>query len=129
MESAHCTLSIICYEAGEAAFYCNMLISLYLGILQIVGIVLAFQTRSVEINVLNESKFVAALVYFSSIVLVALMIGDFALESRINYHGGIFSGGTMLLATISLILTFIPKVCYQYNNYSFSVVLEYTMFY
>ena len=87
----------ICYEVGEAAFYCDLLIFLYLGILQIVGIVLAFQTRSVEISVLNESKFVAAFVYFSSIVFVALVIGDFALESRINYYGGIFSGGLCFL--------------------------------
>lgn len=88
-----------------------MVIFIYLGIMQIVGIVLAFQTRSVDISVLNESKFVAAFVYFSSIVFVALVIVNFALASYINAFGGIFSGGILILATMSLGFTFIPKVC------------------
>ena len=103
-----------CYNATDGVFYLDMLIFIYLGGLQIVGIVLAFQTRSVKISVLNESMFVAAFVYFSSIVFVALVIVNFALPSRINISGGIFSGGILLLATMSLVLTFIPKVSW-YN--------------
>ena len=100
-----------CYTVGDGAFYFDIIVFVYLGILQIVGIILAFQTRNVQITVLNESKFVAAFVYFSSIVLVALVIVTFALASRINVAGGIFSGGILLLATMSLALTFVPKVC------------------
>ena len=95
----------------DGALYCDILIFIYLGVLQIVGLVLAFQTRGVEISVMNESIFVAAFVYFSSIVFVALVIVNFALPSYINVSGGIFSGGILLLATMSLALTFIPKVC------------------
>ena len=99
-----------CYAIGDGAFYCDVFIFVYLGVLQIVGIIIAFQTRNVHITVLNESKFVAALVYFSSIVFVALVIVTFALGSRINVSGGIFSGGILLLATLALAVTFIPKV-------------------
>ena len=70
-----------CYEIGSPPFYCDLLISIYLALLQIVGIVLAFQTRKVKIRVLSDSKFVAALVYISSIVLVVIVLTTFILRS------------------------------------------------
>ena len=100
----------VCYEPGSPAFYCDLLIFLYLALLQIVGIILAFQTRKVKIPALNDSKFVAALVYISSIVFVALVLITFLLGGYINISSGIFSGGIMLLATLFLILMFLPKV-------------------
>ena len=100
----------VCYEIGSPAFYCDILIFLYLALLQIVGIILAFQTRKVKIPALNDSKFVAALVYISSIVFVALVLITFLLGGYINISSGIFSGGIMLLATLFLILMFLPKV-------------------
>ena len=74
------------------------------------GIVLAFQTRKVKISALNDSTFVAALVYISSVVLVALVLVTFALRNYINIRGAIFSGGNLLLAYVYLILMFVPKV-------------------
>ena len=100
----------VCYEPGSPAFYCDLLIFIYLALLQIVGIILAFQTRKVKIPVLNDSKFVAALVYISSVVFVALVLITFLLRDYINISNGIFSGGIMLLATLFLILMFLPKV-------------------
>ena len=100
----------VCYQPGSPAFYCDLLIFLYLGVLQIVGLILAFQTRKVKIPILNDSKFVAALVYISSVVFVALALVTFLLRDYINISNGTFSGGIMLLATIFLILMFVPKV-------------------
>ena len=100
----------VCYQPGSAAFYCDLLIFLYLGVLQIVGLILAFQTRKVKIPILNDSKFVAALVYISSVVFVALVLVTFLLRDYINISNGIFSAGIMLLATIFLMLMFVPKV-------------------
>ena len=74
------------------------------------GLILAFQTRKVKIPILNDSKFVAALVYISSVVFVALALVTFLLRDYINISNGTFSGGIMLLATIFLILMFVPKV-------------------
>ena len=99
-----------CYDPATGAFYCDLLIFAYLALLQIVGIVLAFQTRKVKISALNDSTFVAALVYISSVVLVALVLVTFALRGYINIQGAIFSGGVLLLAFVYLILMFIPKV-------------------
>ena len=99
-----------CYEAGSPPFYSDLLIFIYLALLQIVGIVLAFQTRKVKIRVLNDSKFVAALVYISSIVLVVIVLTTFILRNYINVSAALFSGGIIILATIFLALMFIPKV-------------------
>ena len=100
----------VCYKPGSSAFYCDLFIFLYLGILQIVGLILAFQTRKVKIPILNDSKYVTALVYISSVVFVSLVLVTFLLQEYINISNGIFSGGIMLLATIFLILMFVPKV-------------------
>ena len=108
----------VCYQLGSAAFYCDLLIFLYLGVLQIVGLILAFQTRKVKIPILNDSKFVAALVYISSVVFVALALVTFLLREYINISNGIFSAGIMLLATIFLILMFVPKVWGTYLQHS-----------
>ena len=81
-----------------------------MALLQIVGIVLAFQTRKVKISALNDSTFVAALVYISSIVLVALLLVTFGLRGYINVQGAIFSGGVLILAFVYLIVMFAPKV-------------------
>ena len=99
-----------CYDPATGAFYCGLLIFAYLALLQIVGIVLAFQTRKVKISALNDSTFVAALVYISSVVLMALVLVTFALRNYINIRGAIFSGGNLLLAYVYLILMFVPKV-------------------
>ena len=100
----------LCYQPGSPPFYCDLFLFLYLGVLQIVGLILAFQTRKVKIPVLNDSKFVAALVYISSVVFVALVLVTFLLREYINISNGIFSAGIMLLATISNVLMFVPKV-------------------
>ena len=101
---------LICYENQSAPFYLDLLDLVYFALLQIVGIVLAFQTRRVKIRVLNDSKFVAALVYISSIVLVIITLVHFILRNYINVNAAVFSGGIIILATFFLVLTFIPKV-------------------
>ena len=99
-----------CYESRSAPFYLDLVIFLYLVLLQIVGIILAFQTRKVKINVLNDSKSVAALVYISSIVLIVIVLVTFILSSYINISAALFSTGIIVLSTVFLILMFVPKV-------------------
>ena len=100
-----------CYESGSTPFYFDLLIFVYLGLLQLVGIILAFQTRKVKIPILNDSKSVTAFIYISSIVLVVIILVTFILHGYINVTAVLFYGGIMLLATIFLVLIFIPKVC------------------
>ena len=103
-----------CYGGDSSApFVWLTLIFAYLVVLQIIGILLAFQTRKVKIKILNDSKYVAALVYISSIVLVILALVTFTLPSYPNVLELLFSGGILVATTMFLILIFIPKVeCY-----------------
>ena len=99
-----------CYASHTPSSYWRILIYTYLGILQIIGITLAFQTRRVELPGLNDSIYVASIIYTSSLVLVILIVGDFVLEAYLNTSGAIFTLGIMILTTTFLALTFVPKV-------------------
>ncbi len=99
-----------CYDNSSAPFYIATLIFAYLALLQVIGIILAFQTRKVKIPVLNDSKFVAALVYISSIVLLALSLGTVPMGGYLNVEAAIFYGGILLMAATFLALMFVPKV-------------------
>ena len=99
-----------CYKSASPPMFVQLLIYAYLILLQMVGIVLAFQTRKVRINVLNDAKSVAMLIYISSIVLVVIGLVKFFARSYINISAAIFSSGILILATFFLALIFIPKV-------------------
>lgn len=71
---------------------------------------LAFQTRKVKFPGLNDSIFVAAIIYTSSLVLVILIANAFILSNYLNAFGAIFTVGIMILTTVFLALTFVPKV-------------------
>ena len=100
----------VCYEALSPNFFWRIFIFTYLAVLQIVGILLAFQTRKVKLIGLNDSKFVAIIIYTSSIVLVVLALVTFALRTYINIGTGVFVAGIFTLTTSFLALIFIPKV-------------------
>ena len=100
----------VCYEASSPTFFWQITIFVYLAILQVVGMLLAFQTRRVRMKGLKDSKFVATIIYISSIVLVALALIKFGLRSFINAGTGIIVAGIFTLSTIILGLNFIPKV-------------------
>ena len=101
---------LVCYASSSPTFYWEMLMFAYLAILQIIGLVLAFQTRKVKLQGLRDSKFVAAIIYISSIILVALALVTFSLRTYINIGTGIITFGVFSLTTIFLALMFIPKV-------------------
>jgi gamma-aminobutyric acid type B receptor len=105
-----------CHESGSIPFVFDVLIFVYLGLLQLVGIILAFQTRKVRISILNDSKSVTALIYISSIVLVVIVLITFILRGYLNVSAAMFYGGIILLATIFLIFIFIPKVLHLYRD-------------
>lgn len=108
----------VCYEASSPAYFWQIFIYAYLVMLQIVGIVLAFQTRKVKLQGLRDSKFIASIVYMSSIILVILALVTFGLRTYINIGTGIFVAGIFILTTITLSLIFIPKVsmCMSVSN-------------
>ena len=86
------------------------IIFVYLVLLQIIAIVLAIQTRRVKIKVLNDSKYIVALIYISSITVLVLVVVAFALGAIININEMLVSGVFFIATTSFLSLTFIPKV-------------------
>ena len=112
-----------CYETRSLPFIFDCIIFAYLILLQIVGIILAFQTRKVKINVLNESKVVTMLVYISSIVLVVIVQVTFILRNYINVSAAVHFGGVIVLATVFLLLIFVPKVSSNFTENACRVLL------
>ena len=99
------------YSDGSPPLIIDIIIFIYLSLLQFVGIILAIQTRKVKINALNDSKSVTVLIYISSIVLVMIFIVSFLSRGHYNTSTALFSGGIIFLATVFLVITFVPKVC------------------
>ena len=100
----------ICQEASTASFYWKIAIFAYLIMFQVIGILLAFQTRKVKLRGLRDSKYVAAIIYISSITIMLMALVTFTLGSFLNIGGGIFVVGISLLTTTFLVLIYIPKV-------------------
>ena len=111
---------------GNMSHIMNIVIFVYLVLLQIVGIILAIQTRKVIIKVLNDSKYNAAMICISSVVWITFLFVTFILPgSRINLKQVFFSGGLLLTTTAFLCLTFIPKV----QNCNTTIVYYQVLFY
>ena len=102
----------VCQESSTPSFFWQIFVFTYLIMLQIMGIVLAFQTRKVRLRGLRDSKYVAAIIYISSISIVVMALVTFALENYINVGTGILSVGIFLLTTMFLVLIFVPKVTF-----------------
>ena len=100
-----------CYQTSSVPFYWLIIIFIYIGILQIVGIVLAFQTRRVRVPALNDSKQVAALIYISSISFLSIILITLGLGEFLNTRVSLFNTAIFITATTFVILTFLPKVC------------------
>ena len=76
-----------------------------MGLLHVAAVILAFTTRRVNIKVLNHSKSVAVIIYTISVMLVALVILSFTLDSYIVVVQEI-----LLATTVFLTFIFNPKV-------------------
>ena len=81
----------------------------YKVIIHVIGLVLAFLTRKVKIDPLNDSRYSAAIIYCSCVMLVLAVIVVFAL-SGVNVYAGVWTSFVFVEVCIFLGLTFIPKV-------------------
>ena len=103
-----------CYTETIHTIYLTVTF-VYLAILQIIGIVLAIQTRKIKIKLLNDSKYIAAVIYISSIALFFIGSNVIIPDQFINIEEALFSGSILVGTTFFLALVFIPKV--QYIQY------------
>ena len=82
----------------------------YKGILQVVALFMAFHTRKVRVKALNDSKQTAAIIYINNIVLVTLIMSEFALISLHDIYTALFGLALLVGATIFLSFIFVPQV-------------------
>ncbi|KAL5470791.1 hypothetical protein EMCRGX_G028810 [Ephydatia muelleri] len=72
----------------------------YKGLIQVIAILLAFGTRKVKVKGLNDSKYIAAIIYVTSICLVVVIISFATLRDKVNTLAAIYSLGFWCAATI-----------------------------
>jgi gamma-aminobutyric acid type B receptor len=83
---------------------------LYFGVLQIIALVLAVQTRKVRIKILNDSKEVTAIIYITSVVFIGVMIASFSLSNYLNIQEALLNTGLLIGSYSTVLIIFIPKV-------------------
>ena len=85
---------------------------LYAGVIltQLLAFFFAVRLRKVHIQVLNDSKYMAVIIYLSTMIIIVMLVGIVALDDFINADAAVFAGGVMLYTSVVLCLTFIPKV-------------------
>ena len=82
----------------------------YMALLQIVAMFLAFGIRKVKVKGLNDSLYIAAIIYITSILLVVIIVVSLLLNSQLNAFIGVVGASIFIATTVILGLVFVPKV-------------------
>ena len=82
----------------------------YKMILQILALVLAFSIRKVKVKGLDDSKYVAAAIYVTSLAQAVVIVATFTVTRYINGFAVLFSISFLTGTTVILLLVFIPLV-------------------
>ena len=75
-----------------------------------IAMFMAFHTRRVKVKALNDSKEIAAIIYFNSIILSILAVTEFALQHYHDVYAALFGLALFIEASLFLGLIFVPKV-------------------
>ena len=90
-------------------------LSAYKGLLQLAALILAIHTQRVKVKGLDDSKYIIATVYASSLGLVLATLTHFAVIEYENVHAALFAIAAGGSSTAILGLIFIPKVHVVYG--------------
>ena len=82
----------------------------YKGLLQVIALILAFRTRKVKVKGLDDSKYIAAAIYVTSIVLAVTIVSTYTLMDYVNVYPAVVGIGFLLGTTMILALVFVPRV-------------------
>ena len=85
------------------------------ALLLVLALVLALRTRKSNRDTLDDYKYIAATVYITNVVLVVIIVSNFALVTYVNVNPAVQSGAKFIGTTTILCLTFVPKV-YSYTH-------------
>lgn len=78
--------------------------------LQVIALILAFNTRKVKVKGLDDSKYIAVTIYITTIVLPVSFFASLTLWSHVNTFPAVLSTTHLFGATAILILVFVPRV-------------------
>ena len=98
----------ICESKGQVVLYAVLFG--YKGLLQVIALILAFRTRKVKVKGLDDSKYIAAAIYISSIVLAVIIVSTYTLMDYVNVYPTVIGSGLLLGTTMILALVFVPRV-------------------
>ena len=98
----------ICESDGQVYLYAVLFG--YKGVLQILALLLAFRTRNVKVKGLDDSVYIGASVYVTSIVLTVIIVSTYTLRDYVNAYPAVVGMGLLLGTTMILGLVFIPRV-------------------
>ena len=82
----------------------------YKMVLQAIALLLAFSIRKVKVKGLDDSKYIGASIYVTSIVLAVIIVATYSLRNYINGFAALFCTGFLLGTTVILMLVFLPLV-------------------
>ena len=97
---------------GKSIYY-PVLVALsatYKLVLHAVALVLAFFTRNIKVDVLNDYRYNTAIIIGSTFLLLAVCSTQLPLFDYINWYDAVWSIEVFLFISLYLGLTFIPKV-------------------
>ena len=98
----------------DNTIYYTIFVMLTIGyklVLHAVGLVLAFLTRNIKVDVLNDYRYNSAIIIASSILLLSVCINTFLIRGFRNRSKIVWAILVFLNISVYLGLTFIPKVC------------------
>ena len=104
---------ILCDRSTTYVIFFSLTIT-YKVIIHVIGLVLAFLTRKVKINSLNDSKYSNAIIYCSCFILILAVIILFAVPG-INGFAVAWTMIVFIEVCMFLGLTFIPKVSFMFT--------------
>ena len=102
----------VCKSEGQVALYAVLFG--YKGLLQVIALILAFRTRKVKVKGLDDSKYIAAAIYVTSIVLAVIIVSTYTLRDYVNVYPAVVGMGFLLGTTTILALVFVPRVSSVY---------------
>ncbi len=82
----------------------------YKALLQIVALVLAVTTRKVKVKGLNDSIYVAASIYITSLLWAVVIVSIYSLREFLNINTIVFCVALFVGTTTLMSLLFFPKV-------------------
>ena len=82
----------------------------YKGFLQVFALLVAFSTRKVKVKGLDDSVYIAAAIYVTSIVLAVTAVSTYTLMPYVNIYPAVVGMGFLLGTTMILGLVFVPRV-------------------